>query len=117
MVENEKLKNKCFMILTYIKLGMTKYRAYLLAELDDEEIKLLDNDDEFQKDITITEALLEKNLLEKYEDIMEKSSNKGNPNAVQWMLSKINPDRWGNKVSINDNNKEKVRIYLPDNGR
>lgn len=113
-----KLEDKKYMILNMIRLGLEKYKAYIYMELTDDQIQTLDKDDKFQYQIKATEVELEQNLLEKYEQIIEKSTARGNPNAIQWMLSKINPKRWGNQISVGDEaNKGSVTIILPSNGR
>lgn len=112
------LENKIYMILNVVQLGMDKYRAYLLFELTNREIAYLDKNKKFQAQIVATEVNFEQNLLDKYAEIIEQSVVKGNPSAIQWMLSKINPARWGVKADFSDKFlEEKVRIYLPDNGR
>jgi len=85
------------MILNYINLGMEINKAYILSEITKEDIEELDKDEDFQKDIEVTEIILEKDLLERHNTAMEIAVNKGNANAVQWKLEKINPDRWGTK--------------------
>lgn len=104
-------------IINCIQLGMEKYKAYLLAELTEEEIEKIDEDKDFQNELEIISIIKEKHLLEKYEEIIDISVSRGNANPIQWLLGKLNK-RWSSNDSNLDNNKlNKTIVYLPENGR
>lgn len=85
------------MILNCVSLGMEPYRAYILSELPKEEIEKLEADEQFLREVEITQVILEKNLLVKHKDALETALEKGNSKPIEWMLSKVNPDKWADK--------------------
>lgn len=85
------------MVLNFIQLGMEPERAFILAELPQDVIEQLELDEDFQKEIDTTQLLLEKELLDRHRRAVEIAILKGNTKPIEWMLGKINPDRWGDK--------------------
>jgi hypothetical protein len=105
------------LILEGIRLGMDFYKSCLLAECPDAMIEELEKDALFMSRIKIEEALKEKELLERHEQAMLLAALKGNTNALQWKLERLDPDRWASGRRGDDEGKEKVKIYVPKNGR
>ncbi len=81
-------------ILRCIKLGMELYKAELIAECTEVEIKEIAEDELFLKRIEQQYALEEYSLLMKHNVALEISKTRGNANPIQWKLSKLNPKRW-----------------------
>jgi hypothetical protein len=84
-------------IINAIQLGMSLYKAAVIAELNSDEIAALEGDETFQAEIEAHQAIQEKQLLERFNTAMEIAAEKGNTSPIQWMLSKINPEKWGEK--------------------
>lgn len=85
------------MVLNYIELGMEKDRAYILVRLTAQEMEELDNQLDFQQEIELVEIRKEQELLEKLKAAQEAAASKGNTKPIEWMLERLNPDRWGLK--------------------
>lgn len=96
-MENKAFEMQKAMILNCIQLGMDRHRAFLLSELSPEETNELNKDKEFEHLIDITLILKEKELLERHREALEISAERGNSKPIEWMLGKLNPDRWAEK--------------------
>lgn len=96
-MNKKQYETKKFLVLNYIQLGMDIDRAYILAELTQQEIESFEKDTTFQKEVDTTTAILEKNLLERHKDAIEIAILKGNSKPIEWMLGKISPEKWGDK--------------------
>lgn len=114
-----KLEYKKEQILRLVPLGIDLDRAFIYSECTDEDIIKLKNDASFNRELQIREILEEKRLLQEHRKALKKQVNRGITTGVQWKLAKINPEKWG----AESNNKtkgydlEKVKVYIPSNGR
>ena len=82
-------------ILNAMSSGMAYADALLLAGASDEQIAELDNDNLFQVQCKQTAKDLEHQLLLTLKDTIEIQASKGKDHGVTWLLSKINPSRYG----------------------
>lgn len=82
-------------ILNAMAAGMAYADALLLACASDEQIEQLDNDTMFQMRCKQTGKDLELQLLHTLKDAIEIQTSKGKDHGVTWLLSKINPSRYG----------------------
>lgn len=98
------LEDKKKIIYNLTKLGMDIDKAHLIAECSEEEIALLDKDVDFNKKLEVYLAIAEKRLLKMHAKACRISAEKGSATGIQWKLSKINPDKWGDK---------KVELTIP----
>lgn len=76
---------------------MDLFQAEILAECTEEEMKQLEEDQEFQLHLKQEMILEEYELLEKHKDAMNTAISKGNTTAIQWKLERINPKKWARK--------------------
>lgn len=106
------MKDKKEHILRLIKLGMTLYKASLIMECDDEEIKSMEEDEQFIRTIAAHEAIGEKELLDKLEDAIDMGLDKGKSAAIQWKLERLHPERWGSKEVAKENMNPNLTIEL-----
>lgn len=79
-------------------VGMSLDDAYLFAGLTSSERSILDADDELQTRFARTIKQYEFSLLGSLNQIIEKQVHTGREGAVTWMLSKVNPARYGTKA-------------------
>lgn len=75
--------------------GMSYSDALLLSGASDEQMAALDNDTMFQKECSQVTRQLELDMLRTLKDTIEIQASKGKDHGVTWLLSKINPSRWG----------------------
>lgn len=75
--------------------GMSYSDALLLAGASDMQIEILDKDTMFQMECSQIARHFELNLLNTLKDTIEIQASKGKDHGVTWLLSKINPSRWG----------------------
>ncbi len=75
--------------------GMSYSDALLLSGASDEQIEALDKDTMFQKECSQVARQLELEMLQTLKDTIEIQASKGKDHGVTWLLSKINPSRWG----------------------
>lgn len=95
----EDLTDKKDLIINAVRLGMTWRDAALSCAIPDAEILRLEKDPEFLREISITEKILEKDLLQMHDQAVLTAMEKGNAAPIQWRLSCINPVRWGGKTN------------------
>ena len=91
--------DKAEMVISFIRLGMDFEKAAIAAGLQLEDIDELREDAEFQYEIKIAYACMEKELLERHESAAKIQESKGGTHAAEWMLEKINPNRYGKSVN------------------
>lgn len=82
-------------ILNALIAGMSYADALMLSTADEQQIAELDNDILFQAQCKQTSKSLELKLLKTLEDVIDIQTEKGKDHAVTWLLSKINPSRYG----------------------
>lgn len=82
-------------ILNALIAGMSYADALILSMADEQQIEELDNDQLFQMQCKQTSKSLELKLLKTLDDIIDIQTEKGKDHAVTWLLSKINPSRYG----------------------
>lgn len=97
------LSDKQYLIEQSIELGMSKYDSYLLAGVTEREREIIEKDTDFQSYIDILVKRKEQKLLQMYYDNLDLSVSKGNLTSIQWMLSRLNPEKWGNQIVTNKN--------------
>lgn len=97
------LSDKTYLIEQSIELGMSKYDSYLLAGVTEKERELIEKDTEYQSYLDTIVKEKEQKLLQMYYANLNISVSKGNLSSIQWMLSKLNPDKWGNQTITNKN--------------
>ena len=86
------------MVINCLQLGMDIDKAYVLAEATDKEIGYLEANKKFNILVQVTETRLIQELLESHKKALTIAVKKGNTKPVEWMLSKLNPDKWDNKT-------------------
>lgn len=91
------LEDKKRMLLELTKLNMDLEKAYLIAECTDEDIKTLEKDEYFTRQLSVQRAIEERRLLEWHQKACKIAMKRGSASGIQWKLSKINPDKWGDK--------------------
>lgn len=82
-------------ILNALIAGMSYADALVLSMADEQQIAELDNDILFQAQCKQTSKNLELKLLKTLDDVIDIQTGKGKDHAVTWLLSKINPSRYG----------------------
>lgn len=82
-------------ILNALVAGMSYADALILSMADKHQTEELDNDQLFQMQCKQTSKSLELKLLKTLDDIIDIQTEKGKDHAVTWLLSKINPSRYG----------------------
>lgn len=92
MVINE---TKKLLVLNAVSLGMNLDKAFILAELTEAEQTFLLNDVQFNQEVVYEQAVLERDLLQRHNDCIEKAILKGNGKPIEWRLGKVNPEKWG----------------------
>lgn len=98
------MEHKKYLIEEAVKLGMDKYSTYLLAECTDTEIEEIENDKDFQSKLDILILIEERELLQSHNDAIKHAIQKGNSRPIEWRLSKLNPEKWGDKITnVNKN--------------
>jgi hypothetical protein len=91
------IDSKLDTVIRLVQTGMDRYRSMLLAELTDEEIALYEKDTAFATKLDFAELRMERDLLDKLDMIVDINTERGISTEVRFLLSKINPDRWGAK--------------------
>ena len=76
-------------------MGMELINAELVAECSIKEIEKIEKDKEFMDSVDRQYAVQEFELLKKHNMAMDIAVCRGQANAVQWKLGKINRQRWG----------------------
>jgi len=87
-------------ILDAIRLGHDFDTACLLSGVDIDDIETLEEDSYFMKRVRMATAQCVSSLLEDFHVANEKAIEKGNTTGTQWLLSKVDPDRYGNAQRI-----------------
>jgi hypothetical protein len=82
-------------ILNALIAGMSYADALILSMADEQQIATLDNDILFQAQCKQASKTLELKLLKTLDDVIDIQTGKGKDHAVTWLLSKINPSRYG----------------------
>lgn len=112
---NVELAEKQEHVIRCIKLGMDVMSSMIIAECTAEEIETLNKDIEFTAKIKFHSKLLEMKLLDNHKMGRVYAASRGNTHGLEWMLERINKDKWGNKTDdgagpiINN-----VNVYLPE---
>lgn len=100
-------------VLEFIRLGMDFHIACLASELTEDEEDRLSEDERFQRKIRSEHATLESQLLTRHNDATKKAESRGTGmGALQWRLEKINPKKYGNKDSGEEDLAGKVVINV-----
>lgn len=97
-----------------IKLGMDQMSAMLIAQCTSSEIEQLEVDERFQREIQFRQHILEMELLEKHMHGRNLAVSKGVTRPIEWMLEKINKDRWSSKGNDMPLQIQHATIYLPE---
>lgn len=91
------LASKKTIALQAIRLGMDEERALLFAEIDENEMAVVKEDNFFMQRLKHVALLEEHELLEKFDSVMEESAKKGFSSDIRWKLGIINPKRYGTR--------------------
>jgi len=115
------LEDKKNYVKRYIRLGMDRASAMMVAELTFEEMEELDKDEVFNRQLDFQAKLEEKALLEKFDTAMNATVAAYDTKDVRWKLSKLNPARWGEgQKAGKTNNPLNIKINMSgakfDNG-
>jgi len=78
-------------------------RAAIAAGLSIEETEILEDNEEFQREIEIAYACLERDLLERHRDAAEIQESRGGTHGSEWLLERLNPGRYSKTVNNNVN--------------
>lgn len=108
------LDNKKNHIIRCIQLGMDVYSAEIIAQCTVEEMDQLSNDEDFNNQILFYQKYQEQELLQQHKEASLIAGLKGNTHGFEWMLEKINPDKFGRNGSIDLNVPKGIEIYLPE---
>ena len=79
-----------------VTLGMDLYSSMIVAEMTDVEIAQLEEDEDFKRRMMVHQKIHEKDLLEHINTCISANVRYGNSTEVRWLLSKLNPKRFGN---------------------
>jgi len=105
--------------LQFVRLGIDPLRAMMQVDFTEEEMTLAKEDTEFQNNIDFEIRMEEIDLLKKLNTAMDVAVAKGNSQAVQWKLERLNK-KWNKTFKTDDDDGKdngKVLVYLPANGR
>jgi len=94
-----KFEEKKQLIHEFIRLGIDKYEAVLLAECTDDEIEELNNDVTFNKRVEFNRARKEADLLEMHDEAIRIAVDKGDSKPIQWRLEVLKPDKYSKTVN------------------
>lgn len=84
------------LVLNCVSLGMDLKKAYYAAELTQEEMDELDADDFFQRKAKAKEAILERDLLKRLDEVIDMNVKKGNSKELRFKLGATN-SKWRNQ--------------------
>lgn len=101
------------LVLNCISLGMDIKQSYYAAELSQEEMDALDNDELFQRKASAKQAILERDLLKKLDIAMDKNLEKGNTKELRFKLGAIN-SKWKNQGGGSTPTAGVVNIFTKD---
>ena len=109
-------------LLQAIRLGADLTTAALLAGYDFDDIEDLEEDEILQRKIKVTEAELQFKHLKRIDTASAIAAEKGTASPSQWMLEKLNPERFGKALKLSGDEKKPIpaRIILqagPTNGK
>jgi hypothetical protein len=90
------LNDKKDLILRLLALGMAMDKAMLYAEIDEEDLIVLNQDEVFGRRVKRIHSETEYELLKKFDEVMDISSKAGRSEDIKWKLALINRDRYGN---------------------
>lgn len=93
----DRLRGKKDLVLNAVRLGMSWRDAALACAIPDDEVRALEADSAFAREIQITERVLERDLLQLHDQAIAVAVEKGNGAPLQWRLACINPTRWSGK--------------------
>ena len=108
------LSQKINIIYDTIRLGMPLYDACILATCTDEEVEQIQADEEIQRKVKFIQKEEEMALLRDHQTARQIASGKGSTKGLEWMLEKLNPDRYGRSGTVDLPTGSKVAVYLPE---
>ena len=114
IMNNVELDQKRKHIMRCIKLGMDLTSSMIVAQCTPTEIELLEADDRFHREVQFRQHILEMELLERHKNGRDLAASKGMTRPVEWMLEKVNKDRWSGKGNDMPFNIQNAVIYLPE---
>jgi hypothetical protein len=99
-------------VLRCVRIGLDFYKSCLIATCTESEIDQLREDEDFQEEIGIVQAVEEYRLLESLDEAIHYAKNKGNSSGIQWKLERLNPDKWGKREKKTKDFNGSLRIVL-----
>lgn len=91
------------LIKDLMRLGMAFEEACLASGLTEEEEDDLYEDEAFQRELRVEQAIAERDLLQRHNKATEIAEKRGQgQSAIQWRLEKLNPKRYSNKDTGED---------------
>jgi len=88
--------------------------SMIVAQCTADEIEILNDDIEFSNKVLFHSKHLEMKLLDNHRTGRVFAASRGNTHGVEWMLERINKDKWGNKIDDGTGTViNNVNIYLP----
>jgi hypothetical protein len=105
------LDDKKDFIYRVIRLGMSVEDAKIAAECTGEEMRILDEDEAFEKKCDVVARIQEKELLEKLNQAMEMNLLEGKTVELRYKLGVMNSRYSGGKVDVGTGNK-RVKINI-----
>ena len=101
-------------IIRGIKTGLDLYSSMIIATCTSHEIKELEDNEEFKGEVLFAQKYLEQALLEAHTAASNISQTKGGTHGVEWMLEKLNPERFGKSTKVTLPPGGGASIYLPE---
>jgi hypothetical protein len=101
-------------ILRCIQLGMDVYSSQIIAQCTEDEVEKLKDDEEFNNKILFYQKLQERDLLKQHGEAALIAGLKGSTHAFEWILEKLNPERFGKGGSVELPPGSNITIYLPE---
>lgn len=99
MARFEPLTDKQQKVLELVKLGMSMYKAQLIAGCDDDEMSSMNNDAYFSSRVELAKAHKEHELLNLHDEAIQNAIVRGDAKPIQWRLEKLDPEQYGKVVS------------------
>jgi hypothetical protein len=84
--------------LKCIALGMSKERAYIYAEMSEDEVEEAKSDELYMRQLDHANVAEEFRLLKAFDNCLELTSNSGDSKDIKWKLAVINRERFGTQA-------------------
>jgi hypothetical protein len=101
------------LIFNCVALGMDLQQAYLAVELTEEEMDIMEADPVFQRKAKAKSAILERDLLQKLNNVMDMNLAKGNSKELRYKLGAVN-SKWRNQGGNGNTNPGTINIFTKE---